>query len=736
MGQVKCSKRSAILIAVASSSVVSAFRAPSSSSSSVSRFQYDNILTPTAAFADHYSSPRRTRIRCRVNASVLSDSCDADEQECLQGDDVSSVDIINFAMESARSNGIKVKVVNGDHSILDFASGNSVNIVYEEEEQRLQQNNNDLPRSNSLTQQQPQQQQEEGGRQQAINKRYNARKNNTAMADPDFLRKRTDTLLRITQGGYKTSTGEYLEMLGSLKVDKRTFDWLIDAWSYSGEDDASDKALSLLSRMEELRDNYYTDVDGGDEQPAVVSPDVKSYTKVINAIAHSGKSDAGERAEEVLKRMTTMSSSSSLQMNNDLRPNTLTYTYVIDAYSRSSSPRAPHAAQRIVEEMERLRAEGDPEVRPTSRAWNSVISAWAQWEGEEMAWGRIGNGAERAEACLHIMEEWADSTGNEDTRPNSYNYNSVISALANSHEAGAASRAEKILERMEDLYRMTGDDSVKPRTATYNAIIDAWAKSGEVDAAEHAELLLAHMMELYVTGHNLDAKPNVRSFNSVLNALAKSAGHPMAPERACEVLTQMEELGRSSSHLKVSPDATSFATVINAFARSHTYGKADRAFDIFKHMKELYDASGKSTLRPNSVVYNSVLNACAFAVGDLEEQSRSMEIANAMLVELNDCPYGKPDHITYGTYLKVINNQMPPSGARNQIVETVFRKCVKDGMVGEMVLRQLREMGMEAIYETLAGKSMMWGEINLSELPKEWIRNVIEGKKQRRQFRR
>ena len=41
-------------------------------------------------------------------------------------------------------------------------------------------------------------------------------------------------------------------------------------------------------------------------------------------------------------------------------------------------------AQRIVVEMERLRAGGDPEVRPTSRAWNSVISAWAQWEGEEM----------------------------------------------------------------------------------------------------------------------------------------------------------------------------------------------------------------------------------------------------------------------------------------------------------------------------------------------------------------
>ena len=352
------------------------------------------------------------------------------------------------------------------------------------------------------------------------------------------------------------------------------------------------------------------------------------------------------------------------------------------------------------------------------------------------AWGHIGSGADRAEACLDIMEELANTTGNEDVRPNSYNYNSVISALANSQEKGAASRAEIILGKMENLYRTTGDENVKPRTATYNAIIDAWAKSGEMDSANHAELLLAHMMELHETGQNVDAKPNVRSFNSVLNAWAKS-GHPMAPYQAGEVLARMEELDRSGK-LNVSPDATSFATAINAYARSHTHGKAQSAYDLFLHMKELHDISGKYALRPNSVVYNSVLNACAFSVGDLEEQSQAMEIASAMLVGLEKSPYGKPDQVTYGTYLKVINNQMPVSESRDQVVETVFRKCAMDGMVGEMVIRQLREMGMEEVYENLVGAST-WGEIDLNVFPSEWTCNVIEGKRMRRwhdQYRR
>jgi len=548
-----------------------------------------------------------------------------------------------------------------------------------------------------------------------------SRRNNKAMTDPDFLRKRTQSLLRVTDvDGDDFDLSSSNSSPGGLKADKKTFDWLINAWAFSSEDSAAENALELLRRMEALRDMGH----GG------IAPDVKTYTKVINALARAGREDGGARAEELLCYMRGDEGAA-----HGLRPNTRTYTYAIDAHARSHSAKAPFAAQRLIEEMESLRSKGDPDVWPTARAWNSVIQAWAQWRGEEMAWGRVGSGAERAEACLAIMEEWADATGNEATRPNSYNYNSVISALANSQEEGAAARAENILQRMEDLYRETGDEDVKPRTATYNAIIDVWAKSGEFDAADRAELLLGHMMELYENEDIVEAKPNVRSFNSVLNAWAKS-GHPMAPQRALDVLSRMEDLD-ASGELSVSPDATSFATTINAYARSRTFGKAQNAYEIFLHMKELYDMTGKQFLRPNNVVYNSVLNACAFSVGDLEEQSRSIEIANAMLVDINGSPYAKPDQVTYGTYLKVVNNQIPFGESRDRVVETIFRRCARDGMVGEMVMKQMREMGKEEVYENLAGRTF-WGDARLADLPSSWTCNVIEGKKRRRwrQFRR
>merc|ERR1712032_623267 len=103
---------------------------------------------------------------------------------------------------------------------------------------------------------------------------------------------------------------------------------------------------------------------------------------------------------------------------------------------------------------------------------------------------------------------------------------------------------------------------------------------------------------------------------------------------------------------------------------------------------------------------------------------------------LYEGPYGnRPDQVSYGTYLKVINNQMPIGKARDQVVEKLFQKCAKDGMVGELVIRQLREMGMEEIYENLVGSSM-WGDVKIKDLPSEWTCNVIEGKRMRRlQFR-
>ncbi|KAL7540078.1 hypothetical protein ACHAXR_009840, partial [Thalassiosira sp. AJA248-18] len=330
------SSRSTVIIAGAlfvSPLAAAAFRTPTSSR-----------INPALFLSSSSSTSNGAPALIRLNASLLSDSLDADRQQ-----QETATDIISRAVENSHVS------VNGANMVTDLVNGVDLDFEKEKLQKQLQQE----------PQQRKKQQQQSSHLERHINK---SRQNNKAMADPEFLRKRTQTLLRKTQDkGGNSSDGT------TLKVDKRTFDWLIDAWSYSGEHDAADHALSLLHRMEELRD---TTID----HPSI-SPDVKSYTKVINAIARSGREDAGEQAEEILNRMIHESADDIGGGGVVLRPNTFTYTYVIDAYARSQSPKAPHAAQRLVEHMEQLRLEGDPEVRPTTRAWNSVIAAWAQWKG-------------------------------------------------------------------------------------------------------------------------------------------------------------------------------------------------------------------------------------------------------------------------------------------------------------------------------------------------------------------
>jgi len=66
-------------------------------------------------------------------------------------------------------------------------------------------------------------------------------------------------------------------------------------------------------------------------------------------------------------------------------------------------------------------------------------------------------------------------------------------------------------------------------------------------------------------------------------------------------------------------------------------------------------------------------------MGDITEQRRAIEIAQMMLTELEKSSFGKPDQVTYGTFLKVCQNQMPRSDSRRRIVDLIFKKCCKEG---------------------------------------------------------
>mmetsp|Transcript_27375 Transcript_27375/g.31243 ORF Transcript_27375/g.31243 Transcript_27375/m.31243 type:complete len:611 (-) Transcript_27375:1030-2862(-) len=536
------------------------------------------------------------------------------------------------------------------------------------------------------------------------------RNNNPAVVGTNFLRKKTADLLQITSNSYDNESGVNNLLGRKMKVVRKTFNWLIDSWVFSGELDAADKAYALLTRMEELDSSASTFVG--------IRPDVRIYTKVMNAISRSGRSDAGELAKKILEKMNHLYSSGH---NVNVKPNTLTFTALVEAYANSGAPGSALIAAKICDVMIQKWASGDPDVRPTSRSFNAAINAFAK-SGENDA-------AQQAERLFEKMLE-CYKAGNKDCKPNSVNYNSVINAIANSDYEGSVQRARELLQEMDIKYR-AGDEDVKPTTISFNTVIDAYAKSGLLNAGERAEDILHYMEELYERGENIDAKPNARSFNSAINAYAKS-GCEDAALKAEAVLDRMKKL-YEAGNCDVRPDTHSFSTVINAWARSRKNEKAEKALNLFRKMKKLYEAGNKS-VRPNVVAYNAVLNACAFTNGDVRESNRAVEIAHFVLRDLEQSSFGVPDQITYGTFLKVCTHQMADCDARDKVVEVVFKKCCKDGQVGNMVVQELKLVTKSNHYARLTGRAQL-EEINTKELPKDWWCNVVEGKWQRQKQR-
>jgi pentatricopeptide repeat protein len=346
---------------------------------------------------------------------------------------------------------------------------------------------------------------------------------NPAMGDPAFLRKRTEKLLRLpTDAALDNNSGNDPHTIISsrgMKGNRNTFHFLIDAWAFSGEMDAAEQAIALLHKMEELS---YTIM------PSTIQPDVRSYTKVINAISRSASPNAGEMAEDMLDKMNYLYHSGE---NLAVKPNTFTYTAVVEAHANSGVTGSAQHAEEICEVMvQKYLDEHDPDVVPTARSFNAAINAYA----------KIGD-AQRADDVFRRMEGVYLTTGLEQVKPNAYNYNSLISAWANCGEEGAAQRAEEVLERMEAAYK-AGDEEMKPTTVSYNAVIDAYSKvAGGQQGGQHqqlcdaseeeeveecynadetgekAESILRHMEQLYLSGENVDAKPNVRSYNTVIN---------------------------------------------------------------------------------------------------------------------------------------------------------------------------------------------------------------------------
>ena len=385
-------------------------------------------------------------------------------------------------------------------------------------------------------------------------------------------------------------------------------------------------------------DDLLAFVEQASEQDHTLSPDIKSYNMVVNAFANIGDPEGAEAVSQRLEKLWEAG-------NAKLKPDTILYGAVIDAWARSREKGAARRAEAILEHMEQLHQQGHEDIRPNTICYSAVINAWAK--------SREKGAAQRAEAILNHMLKLHEG-GREGCCPNMTSFNTVIDAWARSRDKDAPKRAEALLERMETLHGQ-GYENVCSNVISYNAVINAWAKSRESSAALRAEVILDHMLKLHQVGRE-GCCPDTASFNTVIDAWAKS-GDKDAPRRAEVLLGKMETL-YGQGYEDVRPDVISFNAVINAWAKSREKGAAQRAGAILNHMLKLHE-SGREGCCPDRISFTAVIDAWAKS-GDNKAHEHAKRVFRQMQ-EMGDA--AEPNVLTYTSLINVLAVSSVPDKA-------------------------------------------------------------------------
>mmetsp|Transcript_7300 Transcript_7300/g.10607 ORF Transcript_7300/g.10607 Transcript_7300/m.10607 type:complete len:476 (-) Transcript_7300:757-2184(-) len=452
----------------------------------------------------------------------------------------------------------------------------------------------------------------------------------------------------------------------------------------------------------------YNDLTGHISSDAAVAIMFKvSYSTLLDAWSRSYEKEAPRRCEVILDALEEL----CMKRNSNVALNIAYYNITISAFARSEAKDAGSKAESILQRVEVLQASGY-NIRPDLITFNSTLDAWAKSSEYEAA--------SRAEALLLRMESLHEQN-KLGFRPNHISYTTVINALAKSGGKDAAFKAEQLLLKMLQNYKQGNLDS-KPNTVSFTSVIDAFAKCSSVDGPRKAEAILRLMERTYLEG-NKDAEPNTVSYSAVVEAWARSKERD-AHERAQKIVDEMitlERLGRS-----IRRNAVTYTSLINALARSKAPGKARKAQAILMEMDAMY-RKGNIFLKPNMYVINGVLNACAFTLGPEVARKDATRILMNTLESMHQ--YGKPNQITYSIAFQAFSTLIKKHEEKAEVsavVRTFFQQCCRDGLVDEAVFKKFRKAASKEVYHDLTGHIPSDADaIMFKDLPREWSFNVL-----------
>lgn len=434
---------------------------------------------------------------------------------------------------------------------------------------------------------------------------------------------------------------------------------------------------------------------------------MRGWAEASEKLQH--KSHGKDRAvavEGILKRMIDERKAG----NEAAVVKTQDYNAVMKAWSMSGQQSAAAIrVEEILTMMQEMYEAGDENVQPDVNSFAIAIEAWTKATDDV-------NSPRRAHRILEWMCSVYTSGKNDMAAPDTSCFHMVLKSWATSKQLESPIMAEQLIMWMQHL-EGSGLESVKSDTMCFNIAMSAWLKSGDLLAENRIREIFEDMDRAYRSGGHENFKPDAGTFNIVISSMASSVKQTdsLAARRADKMLSRLEN-GFLGGDDTLRPDTIVYNQVINYWAKSHFRGHFLKAREVLDRQIAMH-AGGVNKCRPDVMSYTSVIAACASTFGSWGEKKRAFELSHKTFMEC--CAHAKPNDVTYGLMFKAVGRLIQSYKERNRFSRTLFSLTIDDGCLGEMAFSRFRNAVSKTVFLELTHCVTKYGE-----LPQEWKCNA------------
>lgn len=247
---------------------------------------------------------------------------------------------------------------------------------------------------------------------------------------------RAEKLLQQLYDLYKETQDE------DFRPDVSIVNAVVHVWTRSSRDDAVEKAQAILEEAKEH-----------------CEPNIISYNTLLNVMARKGDS---ARVDQMIQMLETESQGGKTH----LRPNRITYNSLLTAIVKDPSNRSAEQAESILRRMHELHAQGRADMRPDTISYSTVIDAWS----------RASKGSDAMKRCLALIEEMKGlhEKGVPNVKPDAICYSNLIKTCHNTTDKSQEDHCEQAIQVILDAVHTLQKDG-PPNHVAYMFALNALA---------------------------------------------------------------------------------------------------------------------------------------------------------------------------------------------------------------------------------------------------------------------